>query len=100
MPLRSQLEARIQRSGRTPEGMWHRLTSSVQDMSLSKACESPWCVGLAVLLLACLVLMVLRPSLVLRRDPHTGAESLHFVRVLTIGLLAAAVVPVLYYSMG
>lgn len=95
--LRSELQAKMQRSGQTPEGLWHRFTSSVQDMSMSTACESPLCVAGAVFLLSALVMMVIRPPFILRRDPGTGAESLNLFRVLTLGLIAAAVVPLVYY---
>ena len=95
--LRSELQAKMQSSEQTPEGLWRTFTSSLQDMSLSNACESPLCVAGAVFLLSCLVLMVIRPPFVLRRDPGTGAESLNLFRVLTLGLIAAAVVPLIYY---
>ena len=97
MPLRSEIAARLESRARSPEGMWRNMTASFKDLDVRQACESPWCVGLAVLLVAAILLMLMRPPMVRQRCKKTGGERLRFSTVFLIAFVAAAGVPVAYY---
>ena len=80
-----------QESGKT-ETLWRRTTTYVRNLNFARACESPFCVAVAVALVVSVVLLILQPPMLMRQCQRTGKQYLSKLSLLLFSILAGVCV--------
>ena len=99
MSLQSRIQAELNATRSSPDGLLHRAKTWCNGFSITSAAESPLCVTVAVFVLCVLVMVVLRPPLCLRNPDRFGNPGgVSMTSVVFVSALAAAAVPCVCYA--